>query len=331
MVDLNGDGHDDIISGSYWPGTIYVFDGTGKGEYAKGRALTDASGRELNPGPEWESEDEPQMQSLASVPFAYDYDADGDFDLISGNIEGGVILIENVGTAHAPKFSADRVRIQANGADLMVNMGDSGPVVADWDTDGKPDLIVGAGDGSVTWFRNTGSRTVPVYAEGVELIDAMPMEGDGSNYMLEPGQQPDRAGTRTKVCVTDYNRDGLIDLLVGDVRYQSRPEPDLTDEQIELRDRLQARLDELNAAIGALYEAEAAKANAEGNVNAPIRIEPDDERVADLYGEMGELSDQLAPLQAGMDIHGWVWYYQRKPADNDVSPKTAQVGMGAGG
>ena len=47
--------------------------------------------------------------------------------------------------------------------------GDSGPIVADWDADGKGDLIVPFGDGSVVWLRNIGSATEPVFDSGKRI------------------------------------------------------------------------------------------------------------------------------------------------------------------
>lgn len=65
-------------------------------------------GGNLNAGAKWESEDEPNMDSLAASPALMDWDADGDFDLLVGNIAGRVILILNEGDAKTPVWSEKR-------------------------------------------------------------------------------------------------------------------------------------------------------------------------------------------------------------------------------
>ena len=75
----------------------------------------------------------------------------------------------------------------------------------DLNGDGKPDLLVGAGDGSVTWFRNVGARKEPKFAAGVTLVPAS-VSGDGTDAPKEA-----RRGTRAKVCAVDWNGDGRLD------------------------------------------------------------------------------------------------------------------------
>jgi len=147
-----------------------MFKGLGGGKYAKGEILKDKAGKDLNAGPPWKSERKPEMDSLAASPWLVDFDGDGDLDLLIGNISGYVVLLRNEGDRTHPAFV--RVgHVQAGGSDIKVD-GDAGPTTADWDGDGKWDLLVGAGNGAVTWYRNTGTNQAPVFASGVELIPA---------------------------------------------------------------------------------------------------------------------------------------------------------------
>ncbi|MFN0058072.1 MAG: FG-GAP-like repeat-containing protein [Planctomycetota bacterium] len=293
-MDLNADGYNDVITGSYWPGDIYLFSGKAGG-FAKGEFLKDASGKNVNGGQPWKTKDDPDMDSLAAAPHAADLDGDGDYDLLIGNFVGRVMFIENIGTKTAPKFSDQKRALQAANGDLKVE-GDAGPVAVDWNADGRLDLIVGAGDGAVRYFQNDGTPQAPKFAAGVDLLPAVKV--DYEHPELE-GTVPKSSGTRTKVCVTDYNGDGQLDLLVGDYASQSTPEPNLTPAQIAERDALHAERDKLSDEMGKLYEGGA---------------KPDEAATKQLSDRMKEVFKKLEPLEAQHKPHGWVWLYLRKAA-----------------
>lgn len=286
MADLDGDGQLDLFSGSYWPGDLSMFRGLGGGKFAAGVFLQAKGGGNLNAGPLWESADEPHMDSLAASPAPVDWDADGDFDLLVGNIAGRVILILNEGDAKNPAFGAKRA-VQAADKDLEVD-GDAGPAVADWDGDGRWDLLVGADDGSVRWFRNVGTASAPEFAAGTILV-----EGAGWNgATIAAGTVPTHPGVRVKPATADWNRDGLLDLLVGDFVQQKRPEPVLNDEQRAERDRLRAEM-------------------------AALSEQPpgEDELAQSAWSERwARLYQALEPLEAGETPCGFVWVYLRQPA-----------------
>ncbi|HEX6812844.1 MAG TPA: VCBS repeat-containing protein [Planctomycetota bacterium] len=103
--------------------------------------------------------------------------------------------------------------LEAAGARLKVHS-HADPFVADLDGDLTWDLIVGAGDGSVAWFRNEGTPKAPAFAAALELVAA---KSDTDSV----ARQADAAGaplpaTRAQICVADHDRDGRMDLIVGD-------------------------------------------------------------------------------------------------------------------
>ena len=194
-MDFDNDGDDDVLSGS-WPGELYFFERNDKGEFEAGTKISD-------------HENKPIKLERASTVFATDWDGDEDLDLLIGGIGGQVKLVRNEGSADDPKFNAEN----SVAIDLGKNKGkkgDSGPVAADWDNDGKVDLVVAFGDGSVYWYPNEGSVEKAKLAPGQQLVEASEFGFDFSKY--EPGMW----GSRVKVCVTDWNGDGQLDLLLGD-------------------------------------------------------------------------------------------------------------------
>src|SRR5262249_26774156 len=96
---------------------------------------------------------------------------------------------------------------------------------ADWDGDGQLDLIVGAGDGSVSWYRNLGTSKEPKFAAAKVLVPGNPPAVNETEKPKKEG-----CGQRTKVCVVDWNGDGRLDLLVGDFGYTVGEKPKLSEE-----------------------------------------------------------------------------------------------------
>ncbi len=185
----------DIISGSF-PGEIYFFRRQPDGKFAAGEVLKDKDGKPLNVG-------------HASAAFAVDWDGNGSMDLVVGNILGEVYLIPNEGKGKELAFGTPR-RLEAAGQPIKVK-GDAAPVVADWDGDGKPDLLVGSDDGSVVWFRNVGTARKPQLEAARRLIAPSRVDW-GDDDQRRPGQW----GLRVKFCVVDWYGDGRLSILLGD-------------------------------------------------------------------------------------------------------------------
>jgi hypothetical protein len=338
-VDLDGDGIPDLISGS-WPGEIFFFKGKGKGHFDAPIKLKDKNGKTINAGggvqrhgemilvagdAKFETDDkgnsiiiyegeritipkgkEGGITGTASAVHAFDWDGDGLIDLLVGDIHGDVYLIRNEGTPKRYAFGKEQ-KLQAGGKPLHV-AGDAGPFVADWDGDGKPDLIVGAGDGSVTLYRNIGTRKEPKLAGG-EILVPPGFAGYGSDVPKEP-----RRGMRAKVCVVDWNGDGRLDLLVGDYATQKPTLPEFTPEQKAEHAKIQKELDGVNKRWSELYQ------QLRGPNKAKEKAERDkvEKEMSEVGRKMRELRSKL-PQET--ESHGWVWLFQRKPADTSSSRK----------
>ncbi len=297
-MDLDQDGYLDILSGS-WPGEIFCFPGRGKGQFAKGQVLKDAVGKAIDPG-------------RASTVFAFDWDHDGDCDLIVGNILGEVHLVRNEGSPAAPRFAKPEPLIAA-GQPIKVAEGDAGPVVADWDSDGNPDLVVGCGDGRVVWYRNVGGGSSPRLAGALTLVEPSPL-GWKDDAHRKPGQW----GVRAKVCVTDWNGDGRMDLLLGDVcggHVGTAAQSDAEKlEAFHARDELPRLMEKWSATYQEYGDLRARIARSDSTSSGA-----DDERRADsLHATMKRLKEEIVAVQKTQQrykpryqYHGFVWLFQR--------------------
>jgi hypothetical protein len=287
LVDLDGDGRTDIISGS-WPGEIYFFRRRPDGKFAAGVPLKGRDGKPINVG-------------SASTAFAADWNGNGAFDLIIGTVAGDVWFIPREGKELA--FGTPR-RLEAAGTPIKVN-GDAAPVVADWDGDGRPDLIVGAEDGSVVWYRNAGSAKEPKLEAARPLVGKSPIGWGGDDK-----RGPRDWGLRVKPCVFDWDGDGRPDLLLGDLCGGFQAKPSQTAQEKEEERKANDRLPDLRKKWAKAFER--------------YRQTEDASQQALLRAELQRLKDEIAAVQdiqthyqPGYQSHGFVWLFLRKPVETN--------------
>jgi hypothetical protein len=204
-VDYDGDGRLDFLTGSI-SGKVYLYRRKPNGAFSEPEVLQQQIKGLLGTGRAPINSGRPSTVAMA------DWYGSGKLDLFVGTGDGYVYVFRNEGTRQKPLFQKGE-RLTAGGKPLAAEGGNAGPFVADWDQDGKPDLLLGCGSGKVVWCRNTGNKTDPTLAAPVTLVEANPVE---SVRTQEVAHTPTRSGSNAKVCVADWNGDNLPDLVVGD-------------------------------------------------------------------------------------------------------------------
>lgn len=126
-----------------------------------------------------------------------DWDLDGDLDLLTGHNQGFFLLYRNRGSRTEPLFGLPE-EVRPETGDFP---GRPSPTLVDWDGDGRRDLLVGSSRSGVWFYRNVGEDGSPRFIEGVAL---------------KAGGAALEVGDRARASVTDWNNDGVHDLLVGD-------------------------------------------------------------------------------------------------------------------
>ncbi len=206
FADFDGDGDLDLICGGFVDKFTW-FENIGtraRPKYAAGRYLTNM-GKPL------------KMDLCMIVPVALDWDKDGDIDLVVGQEDGRVALVENTGQVIGgmPQFLPTKFFQQQ--ADMLKFGALVTPYSFDWDNDGDEDLICGNTAGYIGFIENLDGDDPPRWAAPVYL------KADGEIIRIMAGLNGSIQGPceakwgYTTLNVADWNHDGLPDIIVNSI------------------------------------------------------------------------------------------------------------------
>jgi len=133
-----------------------------------------------------------------AAPTFVDDDNDDDFDMYVGNGDGEIWYYKNTGSKTNPVFTRQTgTNNPFDGVDVGFA---AGPTFADDDNDGDFDMYVGNGDGEIWYYKNTGSKTNPVFTR--QTGAANPLDDVDVGYYAKPS-------------FVDGDGDGDFDMYVG--------------------------------------------------------------------------------------------------------------------
>jgi hypothetical protein len=205
-VDWDGDGRIDILAGvSDW--TDYGWDDAfdDKGRWTRGplhgyiyfhRNIGTNARPEYAPPVKLAAGGKPIDQYGSPIPNPVDWFGTGRLDLLASNFIDSVTLFRNTGGQLSPGEA-----LEAAGKPIRMDLCMIQPRVVRWHADGRPSLVIGEEDGTVSLFENLAPQGQPA-----KLAAPRPLE------QVDPFL---KSGALSRPVAFDWNGDGLLDLVSG--------------------------------------------------------------------------------------------------------------------
>ena len=207
FADWNNDGLNDLIVGEgplfFPPYTgrirVYLNSGTVSQPLFTTYTYAQSNGTSL---------DVPADNCLGVFPRVVQWDGDGKKDLLLGLSDGTIRIYFNTGTDAAPVFDSwQSVEVGPPGEKIPIDVDiRATPMLVDWNSDGKKDLLAGAYDGRLWVYINEGTDIAP------DFVTVSYVQENGSDLTVPTG--------RSSPDVADLNGDGKKDILTGNTEGQ---------------------------------------------------------------------------------------------------------------
>ena len=317
FADIDADGMPDLLS--CVDGELLLSRGLGQRSFAPSVKLCDRRGGVI------------RIPCVGSFAVA-DWNGDGNPDLVvideTGKLRVRPILLRS---GAAPAFGTATL-LELGESEPVPKLGPT-PMVVDWDGDGLLDLLVGSSEGSVVFYKGYVDQGVHLVQPGEVLLQPCyadqpaTLAKNEKTGLLEPQLTRSHRCARPAVC--DWNGDGRLDLVVGDLFVAMEPEPQLSKEQTARRDELRTQSEEVRKQLTVTRK------EIDERVGQDLRklgLDPASEASRDvreallrsrktedvhhptLTQRLEELTQELEPLTARQQIHGYVWVYLRRGA-----------------
>lgn len=190
LADLTGDGVAELLVGLA-DGTVRMYTAADGGKWQDAGLLSCTVGG---------AEQLVSVGARAAIEVC-DFNADGRTDLLVGTGTGNVVLYLDTATEGAAVFDGGQFLHDCDGSIRAASR--ASVTVADVDGDGLTDLLVGASDGIIRFYRNEGSNELPLFGKPVNIQS-------GDSLLDFSGET-----SRVRLSAADVDGDGFVDLMVG--------------------------------------------------------------------------------------------------------------------
>jgi hypothetical protein len=207
--------------------------------------------------------------------------------------------------------------VLAAGKPIVVPSKYAHPCVADWNGDGKVDLLVAALDGSVVLYLNKGSSSEPKFDSFETLVEK---SSDSASNVREPSK--DKPTLQPALCVADFNGDGRLDLILGDGSGRhDRATIDPSPKEAQESEKNAAKLAELRKEWSSNFQNYRELTKGLQNADKSSSAAALKARAFLFKSSMVDINAQIATAQVDVEydwprnhMHGRVWVFLRKPA-----------------
>lgn len=168
LADLDNDGDKDLIVGSYYLGKAKYYRNMGTATNFNFVFQADLNTIGVD------------SLGQSNTPTLVDLDNDGDYDLYAGDNNGRIQYYENTGTAANFNFVL-RTKFYSG-----IDVGDeSVPRFFDIDGDNDLDLFIGRRDGKISYYKNTGTISSPVFTLQTDNYKGINVGRNASPFFID--------------------------------------------------------------------------------------------------------------------------------------------------